>query len=97
MPGDRRKATADLLFEPAPGGRVGEQATHHLERLVEIGNVEIDPEVAGHFRNRGAVAANADLSHRQRLADRQAPTLVKGRAYREQAAAVQQTQVGVAD
>src|SRR5207302_10825853 len=57
----------------------------------------INSEVAGHFRNRGAVAADADLSHRRRLADRQAPTLVEGRAYGEQAAAVQQAQVGVAD
>src|SRR5689334_7046550 len=97
MPSDRRIAAADLLFELAARGWIRNQAADFLERLLEITDVDVKTELAGDLRYRGTIAAHAYLAGRQRLANRQAPTLIQGRAYGEQTTAVQQPQIGVAD
>ena len=83
VPRNRLVAASYFRFQSTPRRVVAQQSTDYRQRAIEISNVDVHAKFARNFGQRSAVAAYADFAHRQRLADRQAPSLVERGAKRK--------------
>src|SRR4051794_21492355 len=92
VPCHRFVVPADLCFKFRACLIVANKVADHLNGTGDVVDVDIDTTVPGNFGNGASVAADTDLSHRERFADRKPPSLIQGGTYGKQAPVIQRMQ-----